>query len=51
MEQPLPASLRSTGAKARASYIAFTALTNAYTYGELGPGGKLRDVLGFGGNF
>jgi arylsulfatase A-like enzyme len=51
MDAPLPPPLRRTVAKARASYIAFTALTNAYTYEELGPGGKLRGVLGYGGNF
>lgn len=49
MEAPLPSSLRSTVAKARTSYIAFNALTNAYSYKELGPQGKLSTVLGYGG--
>jgi hypothetical protein len=48
MQAPLPSSLRSTVLKARASYIAFSALTNAYTYQELGPQGKLGTVLGYG---
>ncbi|MBV9799395.1 MAG: sulfatase-like hydrolase/transferase [Solirubrobacterales bacterium] len=48
MEAPLPSSLRSTVAKARASYIAFNALTDAYSYKELGPQQKLGTVLGYG---
>ncbi len=48
MEAPLPSSLRSTVAKARASYIAFNALTNAYSYQELGPQQKLGTTLGYG---
>ncbi len=49
MEAPLPPSLRPTVAKARASYVAFNALMNAYSYKELGPQRKLATVLGYGG--
>ena len=49
MEAPLPPSLRSTVLKARASYVAFNALTNAYSYKSLGPQKKLSTVLGYGG--
>jgi arylsulfatase A-like enzyme len=48
MEARLPSSLTSTVVKARASYVAFSALTNAYTYQKLGPEGKLGTVLGYG---
>ncbi len=51
MEAPLPPSLKSTVAKARASYIAFHALTNAYAFKQLVPDQKLRTVLGYSGNF
>ena len=51
MEAPLPPSLRSTVLKARASYIAFNAVTNAYGFKQLIPQQKLRTVLGYGGNF
>jgi len=51
MEASLPLSLSSTVAKARASYIAFTALTNAYSFKQLVQDQKLRTVLGFSGNF
>ena len=51
MEAPLPLSLRSTVLKARASYIAFNAVTNAYGFKQLIPQQKLRTVLGYGGNF
>jgi hypothetical protein len=51
MEAPLPASLRSTAAKARASDVVFHALTNAYSYQDLVPGQTLRTVLGYSGNF
>lgn len=50
-EAPLPLSLKSTVAKARASYIAFNALTNAYSIKALGSGGKLKTVLGYGAAF
>jgi hypothetical protein len=51
MEAPLPGSLSSTVAKARASYLGFQAITNAYFYSQLVPGQKLRTVLGYSGNF
>jgi len=50
-QAPLPVSLRSTVAKARASYIAFTALTNAYSLKQLISDQKLRTVLDYSGNF
>jgi arylsulfatase A-like enzyme len=51
MEAPLPRSLKSTVAKARASYVIFEALTNAYSYKELVPQQKLKTVLAYSGNF
>ena len=51
MEQPLPASLKKTVAKARASYIAFEAAANGLTPQQLIQGGKLRSLLGYSGNF
>jgi uncharacterized sulfatase len=49
-EAPLPVSLRTTAAKARTSYVAFNALTNAYSIKSLVQDQKLSTVLGFGGN-
>lgn len=51
MRAPLPSSLRPTVVRAKASYVAFNALTNAYSYKALGPQKKLTTVLGYGGNF
>jgi hypothetical protein len=51
MEAPLPPPLKRTVAKARASYIAFTALTNAYSYTSLVQGQKAKTVLGYSDNF
>ncbi len=51
MEAPLPGSLRATVRRARASYLVFGALTNAYTYSQLVPGQKLKTVLGYSLNF
>jgi hypothetical protein len=51
MEEPLPGSLRTTSGRARASYLVFSAVTNAYTYKQLIGQGKLRTVLGYGEAF
>ncbi|HWD74821.1 MAG TPA: sulfatase-like hydrolase/transferase [Solirubrobacteraceae bacterium] len=51
MEAPLPVTMRSTVAKARASYVVFNALTNAYSYKALVPQQQLRTALGYSGNF
>jgi hypothetical protein len=51
MEAPLPGSLRATSRRARASYVVFSAVTNAYTYKQLIGQGKLRTVLGYGEAF
>jgi hypothetical protein len=51
MEAPLPGSLKATVKRARASYLVFNALTNAYAYQSLIPEQKLRTVLGYSGNF
>jgi hypothetical protein len=51
MEAPLPGSLKATVKRARASYLVFNALTNAYGYESLIPQQKLRTVLGYSGNF
>lgn len=53
MEAPLPGSLKATVKRARASYLVFQALTNAYTFKQLvgGPEQKLRTVLGYGAAF
>ena len=53
MEAPLPGTLKGTSRRARASYLVFAALTNAYTFKQLvePPGQKLRTVLGYGEAF
>ena len=51
MEAPLPGSLRATSKRARASYMVFSAATNAYTYQQLIGQGKLKTVLGYGEAF
>ena len=51
MEAPLPGSLRATSRRARASYLVFSAATNAYTYSQLIGQGKLKTVLGYGESF
>jgi arylsulfatase A-like enzyme len=51
MEAPLPPSLRPTVAKARASYLIWKGIMNAYGYSQLIPEQKLRTQLGYGYNF
>ena len=51
MEAPLPGSLRATSRRAQASYMVFSAVTNAYTYSQLIGQGKLKTVLGYGEAF
>jgi hypothetical protein len=51
MEAPLPGPLRATSRRARASYLVFSAATNAYTYSQLIGQGKLKTVLGYGESF
>jgi arylsulfatase A-like enzyme len=51
MEAPLPPSYRPTVARARASYVIWKAIMNAYGYSQLIPQQKLRTDLGYGGNF
>jgi hypothetical protein len=43
--------LRATSRRARASYVAFSGVTNAYTYSQLIGQGKLKTVLGYGEAF
>jgi hypothetical protein len=47
-EAPLPSFLRLPQAKARASYLAFDALVNAYSYSQLIKDGLATSVLGYG---
>ena len=51
MEAPLPLSLKSTVAKARASYIAFEAQMQGLSLSDLLQGGKLQSLLGYGAAF
>jgi uncharacterized sulfatase len=51
MAAPLPTpSLRRASRRARAGYLAFAALANAYSVKQLIDGQKLRDVLDYGHN-
>jgi arylsulfatase A-like enzyme len=50
-QQPLPPSLKTSVAKAKASYIAFEAAANGLTPQQLIQGGKLKSLLGYSGNF
>jgi len=51
MEAPLPGTLKATVKRARASYLVFQALTNAYSLSQLIQGQQLKTTLGFSGNF
>src|SRR6202008_3551679 len=53
MEAPLPRGLRPASRRARAGYLAFAALSEAYTVEKLlsGADAKLRTELGYGGAF
>jgi arylsulfatase A-like enzyme len=51
MEAPLPVRLRRSVARARAGYLAFQALANAYSYKQLIDDQKLRTELGYGDHF
>jgi arylsulfatase A-like enzyme len=50
MEAPLPPPLKRTVAKARASAIAFESAMNLLTLQQLIQGGKLVELLGYGGS-
>jgi hypothetical protein len=43
--------LRATSRRARASYLVFSTVTNAYTYNQLIGQRKLKTVLGYGEAF